>query len=87
MENLVANLKRHWRTYGVALWMIVVTGYLIHLDIEVRALGRTDTKLVSDVDTIESVLVSTDSNVNQIKTTVDEMSAKVTTIQKRVRRR
>ena len=87
MENIIKNLKRHWRTYGVTLWMIGVTGFLIYMNTEVRALGQTDEKLVSDVDTIESVLISTDSNVNLMKKTVDDMSAKVTTVHKRVKRR
>ncbi len=87
MENLAANLKRHWRTYGVALWMIGVTGFLIYQNIEVRTLKHTGLKLVSDVDTIESVLISTDSNVSQMKKTVDDMSTKVATVHKRVKRR
>ena len=87
MEKLLANLKQYWRTYGVALWMVVATGFLIHLSIEVRALEQTDMKLISDVDTVESVLISTDSNVNQMKNKIDDMSAKVTTIHKRVKRR
>ena len=87
MGNLIANLKKHWRTYCVALWMIAVTGFFIHLNVKVCTLEQTSMKLVSDVDTIESVLISTDNNISQMKKTVDEMSPKLATVHKRVKRR
>ncbi len=87
MEKVVVHLKKEWIVYGMALWMLGVTGFLFYLNGQVQAIKRTSIKMASDVDSIESILISTDGNVAEIKKQVNQMSTKVAVIHKRVMRR
>jgi len=87
MQSVVAHLKSEWKVYVMALWMIGVSGFLYYLDGQVQALQQTSLKLGSAVESMQGILISTDGNVAEIKKQVDDMSAKVTVIHKRVMRR
>lgn len=87
MQKIFVHLKKEWRVYLVAVWMIGATGFLYHLKGQVQALNQASVKLVSDVDSIESILIGTDGNVAVMKKQVGEMSSKLAVIHKRVMRR
>ena len=87
MNNLIAGIKKEWRVAIMAIWMIGVTGYLIYLNGMMQSIRQTALKLSSDLDSVESILISTDTNVSEIKKQVNDMAAKVTVIQQRARRR
>ncbi len=87
MEKVVVHLKKEWIVYGMALWMLGVTGFLFYLNGQVQAIKQTSIKMASDVDSIESILISTDGNVAEIKKQVNQISAKVAVIHKRIMRR
>lgn len=87
MENVVAHIKKEWKNYVMAIWMIGVTGFLYHLNEQILVIKQTSMKLSSDVDSIESIFISTDSNVAEVKKQVEEISTKVTVLHKRVMRR
>ena len=87
MNDIIAHLKKEWKRYIMALWMIAVTGFMVHLNNVVQDVKQTSIKVSSDVDSVESVLISTDANVAEMKKQVKEMSAKVSVIHNRVRRR
>lgn len=87
MEKFVDHIKKEWKVYVMAIWMIGVTSFLYHLNGEVRDIKQTSIKLSSDVDSIESIFISTDNNVAEVKKQVEGMTAKVAIIHKRVMRR
>ncbi|MGA6926426.1 MAG: hypothetical protein WBY88_12135 [Desulfosarcina sp.] len=87
MANDVAHIKKEWRVYVMAAWMIGITGFLFYLSGRIEAISQTEMKLSSDVDSVESILISTDANVSQIKKQVEEISSKVAVLHKRVMRR
>lgn len=87
MQNVIDHLKRNWKVYAVAVWMFGTSGFLFYLDHRIAALHETASKLTSDVDAIESIMVSTDNNVAEMKKTVDAISPRIVTIHKRVMRR
>jgi len=87
MESFVAHIKKEWKVYTMAIWMIGVTGFLFHLNGQVQVIKQTGIKLSSDVDSIESIFISTDNNVSDVKKQVEGMSSKVAIIHKRVMRR
>jgi hypothetical protein len=87
MQSVVAHLKKEWKVYVMALWMIGVSGFLYYLNGQVQSLQQRSLKLGSDMDAIEGVLISTDGNVQAIKKQVDDMSARVAVIHKRIMRR
>lgn len=87
MQKITASIKKEWKAYIMAVWMIGVTGFLFYLNGVIQTVRQKSTKLSSDVDSIESILISTDNNVQEIKKQVNDMSAKIGIIHKRMRRR
>ena len=87
MEKMVAHFKKEWKACIMAIWMIGVTGFLYHLYGQVQLIQQTNIKLSSDVGSIESIFISTDDNVAEVKKQVEGMSSKVANIHKRVMRR
>jgi len=87
MNEFTSHLKKEWKTYVMAIWMISVTGFLVYLNTVVQDVRQTAMKLSSDVDSIESILISTDGNVAEMKNQINDISAKVAVIHNRVRRR
>ncbi len=87
MEKALAHIKKEWKVYVMAIWMIGVSGCLYYLSQEVQSVKQTNMKLISDVDSIESILISTDNNVAEVKNQVEEMTSKVAVIHKRIMRR
>jgi cell division protein FtsL len=87
MQSLAARIKNEWKAIGFAVWMIAVSGYLLYLNSAVQDIRQMTSKLSSDVDSVESILISTDNNVAEMKKRIDEMSAKVDILHKRIRRR
>jgi len=87
MNEFTAQLKREWKFCMVAIWMIGVTGFLVYLNAVVQDVRQTCVKMSSDVGSIESILISTDGNVAEMKNQIKDVSAKVSVIHNRVRRR
>ena len=87
METFVASIKKKWTVCVMAIWMIGVTAFLFHMNGQVQEIKQTSLKLSSDVDAIESILISTDNNVAEVKKQVEGMSTHVAIIHKRVMRR
>jgi hypothetical protein len=87
MQNLAARIRKEWTVIVLAVWMIAVSGYMVYLNSVVQEIRQMAVKLSSDVDSVESILISTDNTVTEMKKRVDEMSAKVAIIHKRMRRR
>jgi Tfp pilus assembly protein PilO len=87
MQNLAARIRKEWTVIVLAVWMIAVSGYMVYLNSVVQEIRQMAVKLSSDVDSVESILISTDNTVTEMKKQVDEMSAKVAIIHKRMRRR
>lgn len=87
MQKVVVQMKKEWKVYVMAIWMIGVTGFLYYLNGQVQVVKQTSVKLSSDVDSIESILISTDGNVAEVKKQVGEISTKMRVIHKRIMRR
>lgn len=87
MEKYVVHLKKEWKVYAMAIWMVGITGFLYCLNGQIQVLRQAEIKLSSDVDSIESILIGTDGNVAEMKKQVGDISSRVRTIHKRVMRR
>ena len=86
MQNFTAYIRKEWKVCLMAVWMIGVSGFLFYLNGVVQTVKQTSVKLSSDVDSVEGILISTDSNVVEIKKLAEATSAKVSIIHKRMRR-
>ena len=87
MQKYVVHLKKEWKVYAMGIWMLGVTGFLYCQNGQIQAIKQTQVKLSSDVDSIESILIGTDGNVDEMKKQVAGISSRVKTIHKRVMRR
>ena len=87
MDKFIAHIKKEWKAYVMAIWMMGLTGFLYHLNEQIQVIKQTSMKLSSDVDSIESIFISTDNNVAEVKKQVEGMSSKVAIIHKRVMRK
>ena len=87
LDAHVAHLRKEWKTYAVAIWMIGVVFFLVHLQHRMTMLQQTCSKVDSTTDSIENILVSTDANVAHIKAQVDEMMPTLENVHTRVMRR
>lgn len=87
MDKVIAHLKKTWKVYIMGLWMIGVSGFLYYQNGQIQMLNQATVKLNSDVDSIESILISTDGNVAEVKKQVDIMAGKMENVHQRVMRR
>lgn len=87
MDQVLAHLKKTWKVYLMGIWMIGVSGFLYYLNGQIQTIRQANSKLSSDVDSIESILISTDGNVANIKKQVDDMAGKMENVHRRVMRR
>ena len=87
MDKVLAHLKKTWKVYLMGIWMIGVSGFLYYLNGQIQMIRQANSKLSSDVDSIESILISTDGNVADVKKQVDEMAGKMENVHQRVMRR
>lgn len=87
MDKVIAHLKKTWKVYIMGLWMIGVSWFLYYLNGQIQMLNQANAKLSSDVDSIESILISTDGNVAEMKKQVDAMTGKMENVHQRVMRR
>jgi hypothetical protein len=87
MEKVVLHIKKTWKAYVVGIWMIGVTGFLFYLSGETQAIKQASTQLNSNVGSIESILISTDNNVAEVKIQVEKVASQMKSVHKRVMRR
>ncbi len=87
MQNISTTLKNEWKTVVAAVWMAAVAGYLIYLNAEIAAIRKSNRTLVSNVDSIESILISTDANVAEVKQQVDGIASRMAVVHQRIMRR
>jgi allophanate hydrolase subunit 1 len=87
MDKVLAHLKKTWKVYLMGIWMIGVSGFLYHLNGQIQTIRQANSKLSSDVGSIESILISTDGNVADVKKQVDDMAGKMENVHRRVMRR
>ena len=87
MDKVLAHLKKTWKVYLMGIWMIGVSGFLYYLNGQIQMILQASSKLSSNVDSIESILISTDGNVADVKKQVDAMAGKMENVHRRVMRR
>ena len=87
MDKMIAHFKKTWKVYLMGIWMIGTSGYLFYLGEQIKTLNQINGKLISDVDSIESVLIGADGNISQMKETLIDMNGKMETVYRRVMRK
>jgi hypothetical protein len=80
-------LKKEWKAILFILWLIGITIYLFQMNDQIGQLKKINTKMMSTMDSVESVAISTDSNIQQMDKKTDEINANVSFIVQKVRRK
>ena len=80
-------LKKEWRTLLVAVWLVLITIFVIRISAQLGRIEAKNAKMASTLDSVESVAISTDAAVAQIAKKVGEMEGNVNFISEKLRRR
>lgn len=80
-------LKKEWKTILLTVWLLVLTVLLVGISRQLANMQATDAKLASTLDSVESVVLSTDAGVVQVNQKTGSIESNVDFIVERIRRR
>lgn len=80
-------LKKEWKTVLFILWLFGITIFLIQINGQLNQLQHRSTKMASTIDSIESVVISTDASVADSSEKIENIGSNVSFIVQKVRRR
>ncbi len=83
----MAFLKKEWKTVVIVLVLIWMTVFLFLMNAKLKDLTRQNAKLISTIDSIESVVINSDASMIEMSKKVDRIDANIEFIVKKVRRR
>jgi hypothetical protein len=87
-ESMIMDfLKKEWKAILFILWLIGITVYLFQMNDQIGQIKKVNTKMMSTMDSVESVAISTDSNIQEMNKKTDEINANVSFIVQKVRRK
>lgn len=80
-------LKKEWKTLLLGLWLIIITYYMIALSGQLSHIDRQSAQVLSTLDSVESVAISTDANIAGMSKKIDGINSNVEFVVTKVRRR
>jgi len=86
MESVKSNLRYEWKKYLIALWMIGITAFVLHMDIKVRQLVTKVQNIDATMSSIEGIVSGSDYTLGNIEKKVVALEKSVYTISRRVKR-
>ncbi len=86
-ELRMTFLKKEWKTVVIVLVLTFMTIFLFLMNAKLKALSRQNAKLISTIDSIESVVINSDASMIDMSKKVDTIDANIDFILKKVRRR
>ncbi len=87
MENSTRTLKRDWASYVLIVLMVGVIVFLVKLNGSLNEVKEINQKILSNLDSVENVVLSTDSNIAAISKQIDGIKSNVVYIVRKVKRR
>ena len=87
MENSTRTLKKDWASYVLMVLMVGVILFLVKLNGVLNEVKDIDQKILSNLDSVESIVISTDSNVAEINKQMDGIKSNVIYIVRKIKRR
>lgn len=79
--------KKEWKAILIGIWLVIITVVLFRINTQLGQFQETNKKIASTLDTVESVVISTDANVIQTAKKVGQMESNTDYLVKRLRRR
>lgn len=80
-------VKKEWKTIALILCLIGLIIFLSQINNQLNVISKQNAKLISTLDSVESVSISTDANINDIRKKVDGIDAGMTYTVQKLRRR
>lgn len=80
-------IKKEWKTVLFILWLLGITVFLVYQNNQLTTLNHKSTKMASTIDSIESVVISTDASVVDSSEKIEAIGSNVSFIVQKVRRR
>ena len=80
-------LKNEWKSILVVVCLIAIVVYLFQINGQLNSLKNQNAKLISTIDSIESVSISTDAGVHDMGKKVDAIDANMSYVVQKLRRR
>ncbi len=87
MNGRISNLTREWKLYVLLVGMVLIAGYLFHIDGKIEKISGRLEEVSSTLGSIEGISTGTDYTLQQIETRVAGIETQVNTIAQRVKRR
>ena len=80
-------LKSEWKTVAVIICLLGIVVYLSRVQGQLDAIKEQNAKLISTIDSIESVSLSTDAGVHDMGKKVDGIDTNMNFVVQKLRRR
>jgi len=80
-------LKKEWKTVLPMLWLVIISVFLLRISSQLNEMHIRHAKVASTLDSVESIVLSTDSGVVQVSKKVGEIETNVDFMVERMRRR
>lgn len=80
-------LKKEWKTILFIVWLVGITAFLFYINAQLGHMQHLNAKTASTIDSIESVVITTDAGVADLSKRVDTIESNVSFIVQKVRRR
>jgi len=86
MESVRSNLRYEWKKYLIALWMICITAFVLHMDMKVRNLVTRVQNINATMGSIEGIVSGSDYTLGNIEKKVVALEKSVSIISRRIKR-
>ena len=80
-------LKKEWKLVLMIVWLACITIFLFSLQGQISQLQKQNAKIASTLDSVESVVITTDSSIANVAKTMEGVESHVSYIFQKVRRR
>lgn len=80
-------LKKEWKTILFILWLVGITAFLFYINGQLGHMQDHNAKTASTIDSIESVVISTNAGVADSSKRIEAIESNVAFIVQKVRRR
>ena len=80
-------LKKEWKAILFIIWLIGITVFMYQMNGSIQQLQQQNNKVASTLDSVESIVITTDRGLADTGKKVDEIGSNVSFIVQKVRRR
>ena len=80
-------VKKEWKTIAMIICLIGIVVYLSRVNGQLSAVKEQNAKLISTIDSIESVSISTDAGVHEMGKKIETIDTNISFVVHKLRRR